>query len=123
MTTYSNLPSKELDSLQKVVQYFDGYYSKPINLAVEEIDSLTGFFEAKGFEKSAAENISYVVLKTAKLSNYKPQEIIDALQGFNSIQLNEFLLSVLNFNRIKTSSLGIITKTTPSDNVNRNIRA
>ena len=120
---YSNLPSKELNSLQKVVQYFDGYYTAPIDLDVQSIDMLSGFFESKGFDQSSAQNITYVVLKTAKQSNYKAQEIIDALNSYNSLQLNEFLLSILNYNRVKTSSLGLIKKINSLEAIERNIRA
>ena len=122
--TYSNLPnSQDTNSLQKVVRYFDNYYVKPIDLEVEHIDMLKGFFESKGFDSTAAENISYVILKTAKESNYKPQEIIDSLKGYTTSQLNEFLLSIMNYNRVKTSSLGVIYKMNPIDQVRRNIRA
>jgi hypothetical protein len=123
MTVYSNLPNREKSSLQKVVQYFDNYYTVPIDLEVENVDVLRGFFESKGFDKSAAENISYVILKTAKEGNYTTQEIIEALQAYDPLQLNEFLLSILNHNRVKTSSLGLIKKVNPVDNVKRNIRA
>jgi len=124
MTTFNNLPnSPDKNSLQKVVRYFDNYYTKAIDLAVEDIDVLKGFFESKGFDSTAAENISYVILKTAKESNYKPQEIIDSLKNYNPLQLNEFLLSIMNYNRVKTSSLGVIYKTNPIDMVQRNIRA
>ena len=124
MTTFSNLPnSPDTNSLQKVVRYFDNYYTKPIDLDVEHIDLLKGFFESKGFESVAAENISYVILKTAKESNYKPQEIVDSLRNYDPLQLNEFLLSVMNYNRVKTSSLGVIYKANPINQVHRNIRA
>ncbi len=123
MTTYSNLPTKELNSLQKVVQYFDGYYTAPIDLDVQNIDLLTGFFESKGFDKSSAQNITYVILKTAKQSNYTAQQIIDALNSYNALQLNEFLLSILNYNRVKTSSLGLIKKVNSLETIERNIRA
>jgi hypothetical protein len=124
MTTYNNLPNKsDSNSLQKVVRYFDNYYTKAIDLSVEDIDVLIGFFESKGFDSTAAKNISYVILKTAKESNYKAQEIIDSLKNYDPLQLNEFLLSVMNYNRVKTSSLGVIYKTNPIDMVQRNIRA
>lgn len=59
MTTFSNLPnSPDTNSLQKVVRYFDNYYTKPIDLDVQNIDLLKGFFESKGFDSVAAENIS-----------------------------------------------------------------
>jgi hypothetical protein len=124
MTTYSNLPnSTDTNSLQKVVRYFDNYYVKPIDLEVESIDALRGFFESKGFDSKSAENVSYVILKTAKESNYKTQEIIDSLRGYEDVQLNEFLLSIMNYNRVKTSSLGIIYKVNPAEQVYRNIKA
>ena len=124
MTTFSNLPnSPDTNSLQKVVRYFDNYYTKPIDLDVQNIDLLKGFFESKGFDSVAAENISYVILKTAKESNYKPQEIVDSLRNYDPLQLNEFLLSVMNYNRVKTSSLGVIYKVNPISQVHRNIRA
>ena len=124
MTTFSNLPnSPDTNSLQKVVRYFDNYYTKPIDLDVQNIDLLKGFFESKGFDSVAAENISYVILKTAKESNYKPQEIVDSLRNYDPLQLNEFLLSVMNYNRVKTSSLGVIYKVNTISQVHRNIRA
>lgn len=123
MTTYSNLPTKDLNSLQKVVQYFDGYYTAPIDLDVQNIDMLTGFFESKGFDKSSAQNITYVILKTAKQSDYTAQQIIDALNAYTTLQLNEFLLSILNYNRVKTSSLGLIKKVNSLETIERNIRA
>jgi hypothetical protein len=124
MTTYNNLPNTpDSNSLQKVVRYFDNYYVRPIDLEVESVDVLKGFFESRGFNTVSAENISYVILKTAKESNYKPQEIIDSLKNYEPLQLNEFLLSIMNYNRVKTSSLGIIYKLNPIDQVQRNIRA
>ena len=124
MATYSNLPNNpDANSLQKVVRYFDNYYIKPIDLEVESIDMLKGFFESKGFDSSAAENISYVILKTAKESNYKPQEIVDSLKNYTPLQLNEFLLSIMNYNRVKTSSIGVIYKVNTIDQVHSNIRA
>lgn len=123
MATYSNLPLKTSESSQeKVVKYFDNYYTVPINLEVTDIDIMKAFFEGRGFDRSSAESISYLILKTAKESNYKTQEILDALSSYNSSQLNEFLLNILNFNRIKTSTLGILKKTKVSEDINRNIR-
>jgi hypothetical protein len=123
MSTFSNLPKKPVtDSLQKVVKYFDTYYKTPVDITIENIDLLTGFFESRGFDRTSSENIAYVILKTAKQSDYKPEEIIEALKNYDNVQLNDFLISILNFNRIKTSSLGTIEKTTPTEDIKRNIR-
>ena len=124
MTVYSNLPaSTSTTNLQKVVQYFDSYYSTPINLDAASIDVLKGFFESKGFDAQSSENITYIILKTAKQRNYKPQEIIDALSAYDRLQLNDFLLSILNYNRIKTSSLGVIRKSSAVSQIANQIRA
>jgi hypothetical protein len=123
MSSYSNLPpKKDLNSEERIIKYFDTYYSTPIELNSDDVDVMRSFFEGKDFDRASAESVSYIILKTAKESNYKTQEILDALNSYTSNQLNEFLLNILNFNRIKTSSLGVIKKLKPSNNINRNIR-
>ena len=76
MTTYSNLPAKTKETKdEKVIKYFDNYYTIPIDLNVNDVDIMRGFFESKNFDRSSAENITYMILKTAKQSNYKTEEI------------------------------------------------
>ena len=123
MATFSNLPPKSAEtSEQRVIRYFDNYYTVPIDLELNDVEVMRGFFESKNFDRSSAESITYLILRTAKQSNYKTEEILDALNSYNSSQLNEFLLNILNFNRIKTSTLGVIKKLQASDQVKRNIR-
>lgn len=123
MATFSNLPPKSAEtSEQRVIRYFDNYYTVPIDLELNDVEVMRGFFESKNFDRSSAESITYLILRTAKQSNYKTEEILDALNSYNSTQLNEFLLNILNFNRIKTSTLGVIKKLQASDQVKRNIR-
>lgn len=123
MSLYSNLPTKTSESSQeRVVKYFDNYYKVPIDLDVTDIEVMLAFFESRKFDRTSAESISYLILKTAKESNYKTQEILDALTSYTDSQLNEFLLNILNFNRVKTSTLGILKKTSVSSDVSRNIR-
>jgi hypothetical protein len=124
MKTFSNLPANTaITSDQKVVQYFDNYYTTPINLDVTDVDLMTSFFQEKGFDDGSASNIAFLILKTAKQSNYKTQEILEALTSYNSDQLNDFLMNILNFNRAKTSTLGSIKKFDPAVQIKRNIRA
>jgi hypothetical protein len=123
MATFSNLPPKSAEtSEQRVIRYFDNYYTVPIDLELNDVEVMRGFFESKNFDRGSAESITYMILRTAKQSNYKTEEILDALNSYNSTQLNEFLLNILNFNRIKTSTLGVIKKLQASDQVKRNIR-
>lgn len=124
MTNYTNLPNKTtVTTIDKVVKYFDNYYTPATELDSQEIDVLAGFFESKGFDISAAKSITYVILKTAKESNYNVQQVIDGLRDYDPIQLNDFLISLLNFNRSKSSMLGVIKKTNPVDHIKRNIVA
>lgn len=124
MSVYSNLPEKEsITNLDKIVKYFDNYYNPAVDLEVQNVDVLAGFFESKGFDPNTAKNISYIILKTAKESNYSVQQVIDGLRDYDPIQLNDFLLNLLNYNRAKSSVLGVIKKTTPIDHVKRNIVA
>ncbi len=123
MATYSNLPAKTIETRDdKVIKYFDNYYTVPIDLNVNDVDTMRGFFESKNFDRSSAESITYLILKTAKQSNYKTEEILDALNSYTSSQLNEFLLNMLNFNRVKTSTLGVIKKLSTSNDIERNIK-
>jgi len=123
MSNFSNLPPKPTETKdEKIIRYFDNYYVIPIDLDVNDVEVMRGFFESKNFDRSSAESITYLILKTAKQSNYKTEEILDALNAYTSSQLNEFLLNILNFNRIKTSTLGVIKKLETSDQIKRNIR-
>lgn len=122
-TVLSNLPNKtSLPTESKVVQYFDNYYIKPTELDVTNIDVMEGFFQQRGYDAESAKNISYLLLKTAKQSNYTAQEILDALNSYNDEELNSFLMSILNFNRAKTSTLGLIKKVLVSEIISRNIK-
>ena len=124
MSVYSNLPEKEtVTSIDKIVKYFDNYYSPATDLEVQNVDVLSGFIENKGFDVNTAKNISYIILKTAKESNYSVHQVIDGLRDYDPIQLNDFLISLLNYNRVKSSALGVIKKTNPIDHVKRNIVA
>lgn len=123
-TVLSNLPNKtSLPTESKVVQYFDNYYIKPTELDVTNIDVMEGFFQQRGYDAESAKNISYLLLKTAKQSNYTSQEILDALGSYNDEELNSFLMSILNFNRAKTSTLGLIKKVLVSEIISRNIKS
>ena len=124
MTSYSNLPNKTNSSSEsKVVQYFDNYYTKPTELDVNNIEVMKGFFEQRGFQPESAKNITFLILKTAKQSKYTSEEILEALSAYNDQQLNDFLLSILNFNRAKTSTLGSIKQVDTTEIILRNIVA
>jgi hypothetical protein len=67
MTT-TNLPLKPISkySDRDVRLFFDRYFTKPLTISSNDLDSVVGYFESKGFEKAAATSVSVVLLEQAK---------------------------------------------------------
>ena len=101
MTT--NVPT-ETTTQRNVKEFFDVYYSAPLEFPSNEVDAVIGFFEKRGFEKLSAETMASTLLRQAK---------IDTLKGMENIQLSSIVTEILNFNRQRVSSLGY--KLTPTD--------
>ena len=121
-TTYNNIPSTSVtSSVDTTVKFFDNYYKVPIELSGTSLAAITGFFESKGYGKSAAESVAVIILSQAKKDNLNPFEIIDTLKGISSLQLSALVGEILNFNRFKSSSLGITKTPNPADEIQRNI--
>jgi hypothetical protein len=124
MTTYNNIPQmKTTDSALATVQLFNQYGSPIVALDAATIDACVGFFESRGFDRNSAESISYIIMKQAKLDGYKPFEIIDTLGGLDNVQISALVTELLNYNRYKSSSLGMAQTFIPVATVQRNILA
>ena len=104
-----------------VNQFFNTYFSKKLEFATNEVIAVRGFFERKGFSKTAAEAITIVLLQQAKIDGVKVFELIDTMKGFDGNQLSELVTEILNHNRLNTSVLGIKKENTQSTIENRNI--
>jgi len=105
----SNLPKTPppKTSDREVQSYFDTYFSKPLSFPSNEVDAVVGFFQSRGFEKSASIAVAGVLLKQSKLDNIKVFKILDTMKGLNEAQLSSIVAEILNYNRPKTSSLGV----------------
>jgi hypothetical protein len=104
----SGLPIRNVSkrSDEEVRLFFDRYYTKPINLSDNDLNSIVGFFEARGFDKSSAVAVSITLLNQAKLDNVKIYKLLDTLKGYQDLQLSAVVAEVLNYNRKKTSAVG-----------------
>lgn len=100
-----NQPSN-VDSADKVKQFFDRYYDKTVNYNASEVDAVIAYFLKRGFDEVAAINTSVVLLQQAKLDQINVYKLIDTLKGFNDVQLSNVVTQILNDNRNKTSALG-----------------
>jgi hypothetical protein len=120
--TYNNVPQSEVRSNSDLtVKVFDQYYQAPIDLNNNELIAMTGFFESRGFGKDAAESTAITILKQAKKDNYSPMQIMDTLGGLSNVEISGLVAEILNYNRFKTSSLGVSQIYSPADDVVRNI--
>jgi hypothetical protein len=120
----TNIPLEKLESSSNAtVDAFENYNKSPIQLNNNVLTAMIGFLENNGFGNGSAESISIAIMTQAKKDGYNPMVILDTIKGLNGVELSALVAEILNFNRLKTSSLGIIQQILPVDNVKRNIVA
>tara|TARA_B100001287_G_C22509596_1_gene447563 strand:- start:179 stop:589 length:411 start_codon:yes stop_codon:yes gene_type:complete len=106
-TTGTSAPSSGgLTSDQKVNKVFDQYFTASQNFPSNEVDAVVGFFEKRGFDKTAAISTATTLLSQAKLDGVKIFELLDTLKGLDAIQLSTVVAQVINYNRPSTSTIG-----------------
>jgi hypothetical protein len=86
--------------------FFDRYYTRTINFNDNDLNSIVGFFESKGFDKSSAIAVSVTLLNQAKLDDIKIYKLLDTLKGYQDLQLSAVVAEILNYNRKRTSAVG-----------------
>lgn len=110
------------DSASEVKEFFNNYFTKKISFTSNEVDAVIGFFEKRGFDKTAAISISSVLLQQAKVDNVNIFKLLDGLKGLTNIQLTKLVATILNANRSKVSNIGFkienATETLEKRNIN-----
>lgn len=123
-SVYNNIPSeKQSSSVNTTIKFFDDFYQVPVEINGTALTAMTGFFESKGFEKNSAESVAIIILTQAKRDNLNAFQILDTLGGLDTLELSALVGEILNYNRFKTSSLGITSPPRPADEIQRNILA
>tara|TARA_A200000159_G_C7042931_1_gene222831 strand:- start:70 stop:432 length:363 start_codon:yes stop_codon:yes gene_type:complete len=102
----SSLPTSPKSSDQNVTEFFDNYFNEKLAFPSNEVDAVIGFFEKRGFEKNSAISTATVLLNQAKIDGVKIFELLDTLKGLDNVQLSSVVTEVLNYNRLRTSTLG-----------------
>lgn len=107
-TVISNLPinNNVTDSASEAKQFFNSYYRESITLSSNLIDTSVGFFESRGFERSAAVCISSILLAQSKAEKISVFNLLDTLKTLNDTQLSRVVSEILNYNRLNISTLG-----------------
>lgn len=119
---YNNIPQERaVSNSDLTVKVFDQYFQALIDINHNELVAMTGFFETRGFSKESAESTAITIIKQAKKDNYSSMQIMDTLGGLSNVEISGLVAEILNYNRFKTSSLGISELYSPADDVVRNI--
>jgi|APGre2960657404_1045060.scaffolds.fasta_scaffold00190_23 hypothetical protein len=123
-TFYNNIPPDNPEnSASTTLKFFDQFYQVPIEINGNSLTAVKGFFESRGFGESAAETIAVIILSQAKKDKINEFQIIDTLTGLSQLQLSGLVGEILNFNRFKSSSLGLTPTAIPANEIQRNILA
>jgi hypothetical protein len=119
--TNSSLPLTTPSNDKKVTEFFDKYFTKKLEFNSNEVDAVVGFFEKRGFDRTAAISTGTILLQQAKLDGIKVFELLDTLRDFDDTKLSAVVAEVLNYNRLSTSTLGFKTTQTVDTLEKRNI--
>jgi hypothetical protein len=109
MSDFSNLNTQSTaqpDGAYETKEFFDKYFIESISYPSNQVDAVVGFFEQRGFDKSAAISVSSVLLQQAKVDNVNVFQLLDTLKGVDGKQLSAVVTQVLNLNRSRVSTLG-----------------
>ena len=117
----SNLPVYKSEN--STLSAFDDFYSDPVEIDPTVLAAMQGYFTNKGFGEVASEQIAVTVITQAKRDGYNPMQILDTLRGLSAIELSGLVAEILNYNRLKTSSLGYAQPITTNPEIARNIIA
>jgi hypothetical protein len=115
------IPKPNQGSTDSSKNAFDDAYQLPLQLNPGTLNSVKGFFESKGFDKLAAESISVIIIRQSLQDNINPMTVLDGLSGLSGADLGLLATQILNYNRFKSSYLGIGTLATPNQQIQRNI--
>tara|TARA_B100000925_G_scaffold291526_1_gene279931 strand:+ start:3203 stop:3577 length:375 start_codon:yes stop_codon:yes gene_type:complete len=109
------------DSAGEVKEFFDKYFTKKISVTSNQVDSVVGFFQKRGFDKNSSVAIASVLLQQAKIDNVNVFKLLDTLTGLDSVSISKLVATILNTNRSKMSAIGFSLESTQETSEKRNI--
>jgi hypothetical protein len=119
---YNNVPNESKpSSSDATLNVFNNYNSLPTQLNNSALIAMTGFLEKRGFKNPSAETVAITILTQAKKEGYDPMAVLQTLQGASDATLSTTVAQILNYNRFKTSTLGIANTNPVVDAISRNI--
>ena len=121
MTDLVNSNVQLNDTIVKSKEFFFNYQKEAISYPSNQVDAVVGFFESRGFEKTAAISTATILLRQAKIDNVKVMELLDQLKSLDDVKLNNLIGAILNTNRSAISKMGFVTEPTEENVITRNI--
>ena len=121
MTDLVNSNVQLNDTIVKSKEFFFNYQKEAISYPSNQVDAVVGFFESRGFERTAAISTATILLRQAKIDNVKVMELLDQLKSLDDVKLNNLIGAILNTNRSYISKLGFVTEPTEENVITRNI--
>ena len=121
MTDLVNSNVQLNDTIVKSKEFFFNYQKEAISYPSNQVDAVVGFFESRGFERTAAISTATILLRQAKIDNVKVMELLDQLKSLDDVKLNNLIGAILNTNRSAISKLGFVTEPTEENVITRNI--
>jgi hypothetical protein len=110
MLVYNNLPKKTTnDSANSTRSGLANFYNSELPMNDADFVAMIGFFESRGFSKESSETIAYIMFLQATIDGYNPFDVLSTVKNLNGTELTALVTEILNFNRFKTSFLGLST--------------
>lgn len=100
------IPPVALDSSDSARKYFNTYYQQGYTVDSNTLDAAIAFFTGNGFDQTAAESITTVLISQAKAQKINVFQLIDTLKTLNGLELSIVVQEILNSNRLRISCLG-----------------
>lgn len=119
---YNNIPtSTSADSSYNSKVGLSNFYGSELPMNASALDAMRGFFESRGFSQEAADSIAFIMFYQADIDGYNPFDVLENVKGLNSAELTMLVTEILNFNRFKTSFLGMTATYSTQSEVEREI--
>ncbi len=97
--------------------YFNNLSFAPLEISTNVSHAVQSFFEKYTDNKRSAEILASSVIFTSASQGVDPMQTLDEFLKLPPGDLNEFLVTFLNFNRVGTSLLGLPNTTRPLNKV------
>jgi hypothetical protein len=122
---YNNVPMtySEVSEVQSTEGYFSNLYNFKFDLATNVNDAVQTYFQEVTGEVESAKILAASVILTASARGTDPMALIQQFRAMPKGELNLYLATFLNLNRVSTSLLGVKNQPRTNYFVQRSILA